>query len=402
MTKKDDIITPRPYKNIYILGLISMFTDISSEMIYPLIPAFLVSIGANKTVVGLIEGIAESTASVFRIFFGRLSDRLGKRKIFVFFGYGLSAITKPLLYLAHIWPFVLIIRFVDRVGKAVRTPARDALISCSAKTTHKGTAFGIHRAMDTLGAIFGPLAAMFVLASFHNNVRFVFLFSFIPAIIAMVFIRLVREIKTGYRPTATVAHGYSIKNRPFIIFLVANIVFTLGNSSNAFLILKAREVGLSIVMIPLIWIVYNCSYAITAPIFGVWSDRIGRKPFIIVSFICYAVIYFLFGISKDLWIIWILFGAYGLYYGLSEGIFRAYIADLVEPERRATAYGLFNTGIGLALFPASLIMGMIWDSLGSRWAFLVSAGFSLLGFFIFVASLVSKKRNRRQGGHHEK
>ena len=385
----------KPKRNVYLLGLVSLFTDLSTEMIYPLIPAFLVSIGVSKSIIGLIEGIAESTASVFRVLFGRLSDKFGKRKFFVYFGYGLSAFSRPLFYLANIWPIVLMIRFVDRLGKAVRTPARDALISTSVPATEKGTAFGIHRAMDTLGAIIGPLMAMLVLTLFNNNIRFVFLFSFVPAVIALVFIRFVRETKIERRDKMTAGQAYSIRNTPFMIFLVANVIFALGNSSNAFLILKAREAGLSVAMIPVIWIVYNCLYAITSPIFGLLSDSIGRKPFIIFSFIYYSAVYFLFGIAQNLWHIWILFGAYGVYYGMSEGIFRAYIADLVDPENRATAYGLFNTGIGLALLPASLIMGVVWDVYGSKWAFLTSAGFSFLGFLIFLISLIIT-RTRKQ------
>ncbi len=392
ISESDSTRNEKPRRNILFLGLVSLFTDLSSEMVYPLVPVFLAGLGTNKAIIGLIEGIAEAVAALFRTVFGHLSDRFRKRKLFIYLGYCLSAFCKPFLYLAQAWPAVLGVRFADRLGKAIRTPARDALISTSINATEKGRAFGIHRAMDTLGAIIGPLLAMFVLALFNNNIRFVFLFSFIPAIIALVFIRLVRETKIERIDKITTGQAYNIRNMPFMIFLVANVIFTLGNSSNAFLILKARETGLSIAMIPVIWVVYNCLYAITSPVFGSLSDSIGRKPFIIFSFVYYSAVYFLFGMAQNPWQIWILFGAYGIYYGMSEGIFRAYIADLVEEERRATAYGIFNTGIGLALFPASLIMGIIWDAYGSKWAFLVSAGFSLLGFLIFLASLLINDR----------
>ncbi|MGB3479231.1 MAG: MFS transporter [bacterium] len=380
-------------KNVFMLGLVSLFTDLSSQMVYPLVPEFLISIGANKAIIGMIEGIAESTASLFRIIFGRLSDKLRKRKLFIVLGYGLSALSKPFLYLANVWTIVLGIRFSDRMGKAIRTPARDALISTSVDPSEKGKAFGLHRAMDRIGAIGGPLLAILVLSLFNNNVRLVFLLSIIPGVMALFFVKFVKE--TTIEPESVSAgHKHSLRNAPFIIFLISNIVFTLGNSSNAFLILRAREAGLTILMIPVIWIVYNIFCTVSSPVFGSWSDKIGRKPIIIFSFLFYSVVYFFFGITNNLWAIWVLFGAYGIYYGLSAGVFRAYIADLVEPENRATAYGLFNTGIGIALFPASLIMGALWDRFGSKWAFLVSAGFSLLGFTIFMVSLLLHRRTK--------
>jgi len=379
----------KPKRNVLFLGLVSLFTDLSSQMIYPLVPEFLVSIGAKKAIIGVIEGIAESTASVFRPLFGRLSDKLKKRKLFIFIGYGLSAISKPFLYIAQAWTAVLAVRFSDRVGKAIRTPARDAFISTSVHASEKGKAFGFHRAMDRIGAIGGPLFAMLVLSLFNNNVRYVFLLSVVPAVLALFFIFFARETAAVGAPVAASRQREgSLRSLPFIIFLISNIVFALGNSSNAFLILKAREAGLAIALIPVIWIVYNIFCTISSPIFGSLSDRLGRKPIIIVSFLYYSIVYFLFAFAESLWLIWLLFGAYGIYYGLSEGIFRAYIADLVDPQNRATAYGLFNTGIGLALFPASLIMGAIWDAFGSKWAFLTSAGFSLLGFLILLTSLI--------------
>ena len=378
-------------KNIILLGMVSLFTDLSSQMIYPLIPEFLASLGVKKAVIGIIEGIAESTASLFKPVFGRLSDKLKKRKLFIYLGYGLSTISKPFLFFASSWPAVLVIKFFERVGKASRTPARDALISTSASTSEKGKAFGFHRAMDRIGAIGGPLIAMLVLFFFDGNVRLVFLLSVVPAVIALFFIKFVRETTPEKNNTPAAKKRSSLRSLPFIIFLIANIIFSLGNSSNAFLILKAREEGLAVFLIPVIWIVYNIFCSISSPIFGSLSDRIGRKPVIITSFLYYSIIYFLFALSSSLWSVWVLFGAYGLYYGLSESVFKAYIADLVSPEKRATAYGLFNTGVGLALFPASIIMGTIWDIYGSRWAFTVSALFSLLGFLIFLASLVISK-----------
>lgn len=383
-------------KNIVLLGMVSLFTDLSSQMIYPLIPEFLVRIGARKALIGIIEGIAESTASLFRPVFGRLSDKLRKRKLFIYLGYGLSTVSKPFLFFANTWPAVLFIKFFERMGKASRTPARDALISTSVSTLKKGKAFGFHRAMDRIGAIGGPIIAMLILFFFDNNVRLVFLLSVIPAAIALFFIKFVRDTATEKDASVNTKQKSSLRSTPFILFLASIIIFNLGNSSNAFLILKAREEGLAIFLIPVIWIVYNIFCSLSSPLFGTLSDKVGRKPVIITSFIYYSIIYFLFAISDSLWSVWILFGAYGIYYGLSDGIFRAYIADLVNCDQRATAYGLFNTGIGLALFPASIIMGIVWDIYGSRWAFIISSLFSLLGFLIFLTSLIISKGQTRR------
>ena len=382
----------RGKRNVFCLGMISLFTDLSSQMVYPLVPEFLVSLGVPKAVIGIIEGIAESTASLLRSVFGRLSDKAGKRKIFIFFGYGLSAVSRPFLYLAGSWMPVLGVRFADRVGKAVRTPARDALISTSVSSRRRGTAFGFHRAMDRLGAIGGPLLALLVLHLFRDHaspVRIVFLLSVVPAVLALTFIPFARESAAAVSKLAPHAKS-GIRSRRFLLFLTACIVFTLGNSSNAFLILKAREAGLSVAAIPLFWVFYNIFCTFSSPIFGSLSDRIGRRPLLVTSFLYYAVVYFLFGVSRDIGAVWVVMGMYGIYYGLSEGVFRAHIADLVAPESRATAYGIFNTGIGLALIPASIIFGSVWDIFGSRYAFFTSAGFSLLGFLIFLYALREK------------
>ncbi len=375
-------------KNVFILGLVSLFTDLSSEMIYPLIPEFLTNLGANKFVIGIIEGVVEAIASGFRTIFGKISDKLRRRKMFIFIGYGLSSFSKPLLFFANLWQTVLFVRIADRMGKAIRTPARDALISTSIEPAEKGKAFGFHRAMDRIGAIGGPILAMLILSLSGNNVRLVFLLSIIPGILSIIFINFTKESKKMEESNRQVDQKRkNFRDNAFVIFFISIVVFTLGNSSNAFLILKAQEVGLPLKLVPLIWIFYNVFCTVSSPVFGVLSDNTGPRRMIIISFIYYSLIYFLFAFATSLWQIWALFGAYGIYYGLTDGIFRAYIADLVEEDKRATAYGIFNTGIGLALLPASILFGWIWDAFGSKYAFLVSSAFSMIGFFIFVIGL---------------
>ena len=374
---------PPIHKNVYLLGWVSLFTDLSSQMIYPLVPVYLQNLGASTFIIGIIEGVAESIGSFLKVFFGNLSDRLNKRKVFVFLGYGLSSLSKPLLYLANSWPLVMLLRISDRMGKAIRNPARDALISHSVESNSRGKAFGIHRGMDRIGAAGGSLLAVLVLWLTHESIQMVFLFAGIPAFLALMFIPFVKE--NFVRPEGNSASKYR-SNRKFKFFLLSIIIFTLGNSSNAFLILKARENGIMITMIPVLWLVYNIVASIASPYLGALSDKFGRKILIQASFIVYTLIYIGFAFSSSELITWLLFASYGIYYGLSNGIFKAYIADQSDSTFRATAYGIFQTATGLALLPASMIMGYTWDLFGSEIAFGISAAFSLIGFLIFTIS----------------
>ena len=386
-------------KNIYAMGLVSFFTDLSSQMIYPLIPEFLTSIGASKSLVGLIEGVADGTAALVRVIGGFLSDKFRKRRLFVFIGYGLSTLSKPFLFFAHHWGLVLIVRFLDRAGKGIRVPARDALVCDSVEPSRKGYAFGFHRGMDRLGGAGGPLLAMLVLSQTHGSLRMVFLLSVIPAAIAVMLIGKVREIAPVSQLVERTRSAQKTLGRSFTLFVISVVVFTLGNSSNAFLILKAREAGLSAAGIPLIWFTYNVVCSLSSPVFGHFSDWIGRKPVILISFLVYGAIYSGFGLTSRLsasWqlpTVWILFACYGLYYGLSEGVFRAYIADLVESEKLATAFGLFNTAVGVTLIPASIIFGTLWDKFSSETAFLAAATLAVTGGIVFLVT----QRGTREG-----
>ena len=369
------------------LGMVSLWTDISTEMMYPLIPGFIRSLGGTNLLIGLIEGIAEATAALGKAAFGWLSDRLHHRKLFVMLGYGVSAISKPFMGIAGHWGTVLGLRFAERMGKGLRTPARDALLSESVSQKRRGLGFGFHRAMDSLGAAAGPLLGMLVLYLSGNNTRLVFLVAVIPALIAICLLFFVREVKSLGNKIAEARRTGGL-SRAFIWFTVVIVIFTLGNSSNAFLLLRAQDASVTPILIPLLWTIYNLVSALISPLAGALSDRIGRKATILVSFLVYSVIYFLFGLALSAVSVWLLFAGYGLYLGLSKGAFRAFIADLVPAERRATAYGVFETAIGLALLPASLIFGFLWDSFSAAAAFSVGAGLSLLAAVVFLVTQI--------------
>jgi len=382
-------------RNLILLGLVSFFTDLSTEMIYFLIPGFIISLGGNKSLVGLIEGIAEATAALGKAAFGWLSDRLRHRKWFVLAGYGVSAISKPFLGLAGHWSEVLALRFAERMGKGLRTPARDALLSQSISKKRRGLGFGFHRAMDSLGAASGPLLGMLIFYLSRENVRLVFLVSVVPALVGFSLIFFVREVRTLKASIVKVKRQGGL-SKGFIWFTVAIVIFTLGNSSNAFLILRASDASITKLMIPILWSLYYLVSALTSPLFGALSDRIGRRTVIFISFLVYAVIYFLFGRFASPLAMWLLFAGYGVYLGLSKGVFRAFIADLVPAERRATAYGVFETLIGITLLPASLLFGFLWDTFSARLAFSVGAGLALVAALVFlVTQTLAQKRDRR-------
>ncbi len=372
-------------RNVYTLGLVSLFTDMSSQMIYPLLPIFLTSVlGVGIAFVGLLEGIAESTASILKVFSGWYSDRLKKRKPVIFAGYGLSTIGKPFLYLATAGWHVLLVRFVDRAGKGIRTSPRDALIAGSCSADERGRAFGIQRAMDRTGAFLGPLIAFAILpllnGDLNDKLRMVFLLAFFPALIAvLVIIFLVKDKPQSQDLPEKKSHasGRGV-NKDFKTFVVILAVFTLGNSSNAFLILRAKDLGVKVVLIPILWLMYNFVSSISAVPFGHLSDKIGRKKTTLLGFGVYGCVYLGFAFSNTQGLIWLFMAIYGVHYGLSEGVLRAYVADLVEDESvMATAYGIYHTVTGMCMLPASLIMGILWQQFGPTVAFAFGAAMAL-------------------------
>lgn len=379
--------SPRISKNVLILGIVSFFNDIASEMIYPLVPIFLTTIlGTPVSIVGLIEGIAEAIGSGFKLFAGLISDKLQKRKPFVVIGYSLSAISKIILGLAFTWVLVLIARFSDKLGKAIRTAARDSLITESSDETKRGTSFGFHRALDTLGAVFGPLLAIFFLKSLHENYNSIFLFAAIPGIIGIVLLVLfVKEKKKAPLNINLTISLLKISkfNKAYKIFVIASCLFALGNSSDAFLILRAKNLGMSLTLTILSYVAFNITYALLSTPAGIISDRISAKKVLLISFILFAVVYFLFGFVNHSIYIWILFPLYGLYMALSEGIGKAYISNLVATENSGTAFGIYQTAISICTLFASIIAGLLWSYVSVPAPFIYGSIMAILAGLIF-------------------
>ena len=366
-------------KNIIVLSVTSFFTDISSEMLYPVIPIFITTVlGAPVPALGLIEGIAESTASIMKVFSGWVSDSIRKRKPFVVWGYFLSSIGKLLLFFAYAWPAVLIARFTDRLGKGVRTSPRDALLADSAPVEYRGKAFGFHRAMDTLGACLGPLLALWLLIILKENIRQVFLIAFIPAILSVITLVLFLKEKplnvTG-TGSFSLSRLFDLKKFPvpFKRFLVVSCIFAIGNSSDAFLIIRSKDVGLSLSLVILAYVVYNVSYSALSFPFGILSDKIDRKWVILGGFTVFAAVYFGFGLHATRTSIWVLFAVYGFYMAMTDGVSKAYITDMVPQESRATAIGIYYCFTGILTLFASIIAGLLWSYIGKSAPFIYGA-----------------------------
>ena len=349
-------------------------------------------------VIGLIDGVAETTASLLKIYSGALSDKLGKRKWLTVAGYAISTIAKPFLYIANAWGWVLGVRFADRVGKGIRTAPRDALVADSIDPSQRGLAFGFHRAGDTLGAFVGlGLAALIVWltqsqAEFltRSTFQIVILVSIIPAVLAVIVLALgAREVGKG-KPASVPALSLEGFDSRFKYFLFVVVLFTLGNSSDAFIVLRGQERGLNVLQVMLMVMTFNFVYAALAGPLGALSDRIGRRRLILFGWLAYGLVYLGFALSKTGWQVWMLFGLYGIYYAATEGVAKALIADIVPESQRGTAYGLFAAAVGLTALPASLIAGLLWQGLGAWTGFGASAPFyfgaamALLSGFLFL------------------
>jgi MFS family permease len=402
------VTEPKPKLGRNILGLsaVSFFTDVSTEMIYPLLPVFLASVlGANASFIGAIEGVAETTASLLKLVSGWWSDKVGSRKLLVVIGYGLASVVRPFTAMAGTAKQVLFIRLTDRIGKGIRTSPRDALLADSAPAAARGRAFGFHAAADNAGAVVGPLLAFLFLklqgvGSFEGSKRLlahdeqalrnVFWLSAVPALIAMVvLVIVVRDVPKRAEKAAEVSVadiGGGLTKR-FWAYLVVILLFTLGNSTDAFLLLRANQLGVPIALAPILWALLNLVKSATGTYGGGLSDTLGRKPLIVGGWLLYSAVYFAFGWASAAWQAWALFAVYGIFYGATEGTEKALVTDIVPRSRRGSAFGWYNLAIGLGALPASLIFGAIWDRLGAPSAFVFGATLALVAALLmaFVA-----------------
>jgi len=432
-------------RNVVVISLVSLLNDASSEIIYPLLPVFLsVTLGASPAVIGLIEGGAESISSFLKLFSGYFSDRSGRRKAPVVFGYALASIARPLLGFATSWPQVFAVRFADRVGKGIRSAPRDAMIADSAAPTERGLAFGFHRAMDHMGAVIGPLLAYALVvfiasdgdAIMPGEYRLIFLAASVPALAAVLVaafaIRETRRRKsndvrresekaasesenagrenpnvepenTDALPAAAAPEFPRFSLRGFdgnfkrFLFILA--LFTLSNSSDAFLLLRAREVGIASSNLPLLWAALHGVKVLSSLIGGDLSDRLGRKTLIVTGWLFYAVVYLGFAFVSTATGAWTLFLIYGIYFGLVDGAEKALVADLVPADKRGTAYGLYNLAFSITVWPASILMGVLWSWRGATTAFIVSACIGTLAALL-LALTIRPAGTHAPGGSH--
>lgn len=389
---------PRLHPNIWSLTLTSFLTDISSEMLFNILPLFLFNVlGVSTAVVGLIEGVAETTSSFLKLISGVLSDRTQKLKMMTVFGYTISAMVKPLFFFASSWVWVLGIRFSDRVGKGIRTAPRDALLAASVEPERRGFAFGFHRAGDTAGAFIGLGIATLIISASQSGIaeltgttfRYIVLASIIPGVLAVLILAMgTRDItlQTEERKPLNLRRGSL--NKHFVRFVIVVIIFTFGNSSDAFIILRGQERGLSVMQVMGMLLTFTAVYSLLSGPAGSLSDRFGRRRVVLVGWLIYSLIYFGFALARTGIQVWILYGLYGIYYAMTEGASRAFVADLVPLPQRGTAFGVYHAAVGFSALPASIIAGILWQGLGKWSGFGPSAPFFSGAIFAALAGVL--------------
>jgi MFS family permease len=389
--------------NIFFLGLVSFFMDVSTEMVYPVIPLYLTSaFGATPVLVGLIEGLAESLASLLKVLSGYITDKFKNKKLVAFLGYATSLVYKIALLLSGSWAGILGARVIDRIGKGIRTAPRDVMISESAKEGKGGFAFGLHKALDMLGAAIGILLAFFLVQSAGGEAQYrrIFLVSIIPAVLSLLMFIRVREKKNlGSKSAVPFWRGGQKLNSQLKLYLVVALVFTLGNSSNAFLLLRAKSVGFDDQTVILLYFVYNITASILSIPAGRLSDRIGRKRVLVIGYVVFSLVYFGFAFVSNQGALVALFVLYGLYTAMIAGVERAFIAEIAPPERKGTLLGLHSTIVGVALFPASAIAGLLWDVIGAWAPFVFGASLSLTAALILLFFLKDPRKDPARIGN---
>lgn len=383
-------VNPALPRNVKVLGLASLLNDTASEMIFPLLPSFLLTIlGGNRFYLGVIEGVADSVASLLKLWSGGRSDQAGKRKSFVLFGYSLAAVVRPLIGVVVAPWQLFVVRFGDRIGKGIRTSPRDALIADSTPASMRGRAFGFHRAMDHLGAAIGPLLAAGFLWLWPGELRTLFLLTIVPGLLVVAMLAvLLRETSTAEQPKERLHLTLQPFNRNFRRYLLALVIFTLGNSSDAFLLVRAGELGVPTAALPLLWCAFHIVKSSTNWFLGRAVDKFGSRPLILVGWLVYGLVYIAFGLATTAWEAWALFLLYALFYGLTEPAEKALVATLVTGDRKGLAYGWFNFAIGIATLPASLIFGAIYQWLGPMAAFGFGAATALVAAVVLLGVLL--------------
>jgi len=364
--------------NIFFAGITSFLVDTTTKMIYAVMPLFLLSIGASKTELSLIEGVAESTASVLKALSGWWSDKIGRNKPFMVVGYAITAVLSPLFALVTSPLQVLLIRFAERVGKGIRTAPRDSLIAGSSSDGEKGKSFGFHKAMDNSGAVVGPLLAFAILSVFPSDYRKIFLISAVPGMLGV--LAIVFFIKEAKKSKAELIGKVSLKDfqSRYYMFLVIAFIFTLGNSTDALLLVKASDIGIKALFIPLVYLIFNSVSVIFAVPAGMLSDKFGRERLIIFGYLLYSIIYFGFGWTNEKTVIILLFALYGLYSAATDGVQKALVSDLIDKNKRGTGLGIYNSIVGITLLPASIIAGLLYDKIDNRAPFYFGSAMALL------------------------
>jgi len=377
---------------VLVLAAVSLLTDASSEIIYPLLPIFLTTVlGTSAAAVGAIEGAAETTSALLKLASGWWSDRASRRKPLVVTGYALASLARPLVAIAQSAGQVLAIRLTDRVGKGIRGSPRDALIAESVDPSIRGRAFGFHRAADHAGAVIGPLIAFALLRWEQLPLRTVFLFAALPGVLSVIVLVMgVRETPRDMRAASATKKAAMPSlgaplGRAFWTFLISVLLFTLGNSTDAFLILRANQLGVSVALVPILWAALHVVKSAASVPGGALSDRFGRKPLILAGWAVYAVVYLGFGKATETWHAWALFLAYGMFFVLTEGTQAALIADLVGSARRGTAYGWYYLAVGVGALPASVLFGLMWDRVSARAAFDLGAALAFAAALVLLA-----------------